>query len=367
LNDIKEIWNWLEKKTANMTVQLKGKSPHATGKDFKYDTMPTDWWTSGFWPGILWIMYDITGEERFRKEAWGWDADIEQWLVRPSEELHHDVGFQFLSTAVIKYTLTGDEDGKRRGLSAANFLAGRFNIIGRFIRAWNWHNGLAIIDSSMNISLLFWASKHSEDPRFKHIAIEHANTLLNQFIRADGSVNHIVRFDPNTGECIESLAGQGCGSNSAWSRGQAWALYGMANTFRNTNDQRFLNAAKRVAHFFVASLPEDSIPYWDFRLENLEGAPKDSSAAAIAASGLIELADLVPAVEARYYKNAALKILDSLFRNYSTKDLSDHDAILLHGTGHKPMNLEVDHSLIYGDYFFVEAVAKLLGWDHRIY
>lgn len=363
---IAEAWQKLQLKVDKMAEQLKGKSPHVAAAG-EYDDMRLDWWTSGFWPGILWILYDMTGKEHYRSEAWPWDEKIEQCFMRENN-FHHDVGFQFLPTAVIKYKITGDTDARRRGLQAANFLAGRFNLKGNFLRAWNQDKtGWSIVDSSMNLSLLFWAHKEINDPRFKHIGMAHADTVVNRFIRDDGSVNHIVSFDPETGEFIESLGGQGYAPLSAWSRGQTWALYGMANTYKYTGEIRYLRAAQKVAHFFLASLPEDSIPHWDFRAPDLDEEPRDTSAAACAASGLLEIARYLPEIEGRMYHKAALRILKSLTYQYSTLDRQEYQGILLEGTGHKPAGSNINVSLIYGDYYYVEAMAKLKGWDKKIF
>lgn len=367
-----DILKWLHIKALRMLERMGDRSPHAAAAG-SYDDMPADWWTSGFWPGMLWIMYDMTGEARFKDGAWPWDERIEAYFSLPIKELHHDVGFQFLATAVIKHTLTGDEEGLRRGIVAANYLAGRFNPAGNYIRAWNDQPyaaepyGLAIIDCMMNISLLFWASRVTGDPRYRHIAVRHADTTLQHFIRDDGAVNHIVRFDPESGDYIEALGGQGFAPDSAWSRGAAWALYGFAAAYRHTGLTRYLSAAKRVAHFFLASLPDDHVPYWDFRLDDSSGEPRDSSAAAIAASGLLELAELAQNREQPLYAQAARRILRSLTENYSTRAMPEQEPILLHATGARPFNGSVDASLIYGDYYYVEAIAKLNGWTHHIF
>lgn len=361
-----DIMKRLEPKVDRMIQQMGSKVPHFAGADGKYDDINVEWWTTGFWPGILWIMYDMTGKEHYKEAAWRWDEELEQWFIKSTEELHHDVGFQFLSTAVIKYKITGDADGKRRGIEAANYLAGRFNPVGQFIRAWNEDkHGWAIIDCMLNISILFWASEETGDPRYRHIAVAHAKTTIKYGIREDGSTNHIISFDPETGEFIESFGGQGLAPDSTWSRGNSWALHGFANTYRYTGNPIFLTAAKNIAHYFIAALPEDHVPYWDFRLESLEGMSRDSSAAAIAASGLLEIADAVPAGEKRLYKDAAERILQSLTENYATWDQPEHEAILLHGTSSGISNIDV--SLIYGDYYYVEAIAKLNGWKHRVY
>lgn len=356
----------LEPKVDRMIAQIGGGYPHCAGEDGKFDNISSDWWTSGFWPGILWIMYDMTKQEHYKDAAWKYDEEIEQWFIKPTVELHHDVGFQFLSTAVIKHKITGDEEGLRRGIAAANFLASRFNPVGNFIRAWNEDkHGWVIIDCMLNISILFWASEVTGDPRYAHIARRHAETAMEHNVRADGSSKHIIVFDPHTGEYIESLGGQGYGVDSTWTRGNAWALLGFANTYRYTGDQRFLDTAKRTAHYFISALPDDHVPYWDFRLPSFEGQPRDSSAGAIAASGLLEIAEHVPVGEKQLYIKAAEKILKSLTENYGTWDNPDHQAILLHGTGSGTSF--IDMSLIFGDYYYVESIAKLNGWKNRIY
>jgi len=364
-----EVWEKIVEKLEEMNKNIGDKSPHvALSEGGVYDDERIDWWTSGFWPGLLWLGYDMTGNEIFKRSAWDWDIKMEQRMLE-NNSFDHDVGFQFLSTAVFKYKLTGDMDARRRGLAAANFLAGRFNIQGHFIRAWNSNmHGWSIVDSAMNLSLLCWASEELEDPRFMHTARLHADTLVEHFIRADGSVNHIVSFDPATGEVIEAIGGQGEAADSAWSRGAAWALYGMANMYRYTKDEKYGQAAQRVAHFFMAHLPSDKVPHWDFRTRgNPELEPRDTSAGAIAASGLLELATLLPEHVGRRYEEVAIQMLDSLYHHYSTWDGPQHEAILLQGTGHKPAGQNINVSLIYGDYFFVEAFAKRNGWKNRIY
>ncbi|WP_019636567.1 glycoside hydrolase family 88 protein [Paenibacillus fonticola] len=365
---VEAAWEQTLLKLDRMLKSIGGKSPHTAGASGQYDDMRLDWWTSGFWPGMLWIAYAMTGKEQYKAAAWDWDERLERLMMQPNH-FDHDVGFQFLPTAVIKHKLTGDAEAKRRGLFAANFLAGRYNLPGHFIRAWNGDkHGWSIVDTGMNLSLLFWAAEESGDPRYSHVAKAHADMMLKYFIREDGSVHHIIHFDPQTGEYVEAIGGQGAGPDSAWSRGAAWALYSMANVFRYTNDRKYLRAAQRVAHFFIAHLPEDEVPHWDFRVETgLAGEPRDSSAGACAASGLLELAEELGGTEGRHYRMAAERIMSSLYENYGTWNLPQHEAILLHGTGHKPAGQNVDVSLIYGDYFFVEALAKLNGWTSRIF
>lgn len=364
-----EVWNKIKSKTDRMLEAIGDKSPHVAGANGVYDDMRLDWWTSGFWPGILWIVYEMTGDERYKNAAWDWDARLSKRFLE-DHYFDHDVGFQFLPTAVIKYKLTGDADAARRALFAANYLTGRFNLKGSFIRAWNGDKyGWSIIDTMMNLSLLFWASEESGDPRFSHIARAHADMVMKQFIREDGSVHHIIRFDPVTGERAEAIGGQGATPDSAWSRGTAWTLYGLTNTYRYTASPAYLGAAKRVADFFISSLSDHDVPPWDFRAgqEGEKDIPRDSSAGAIAASGLLELAHALHEPEGGLYGAAARRILSMLHECYGTWNDPKHEGILREGTGHKPAGQNVNVSLIYGDYFYVEAVAKLNGWQHRIF
>lgn len=277
--------------------------------------------------------------------------------------LHHDAGFMFQPTAVTNYRLTGDENARRTAMHAANLLAGRFNPSGRFIRAWNDlensdTRGWAIIDCMFNISLLYWASKESGDPRFRQTAMLHADTVMQYFIREDGSVCHIVEFNPDTGEMIKSHRGQGYAEGSSWTRGQGWALYGFANSYTNTGKKEYLDTAKKVAHYCIANIPENGIIPVDFR-QPAEPAWEDSCGACVIAGGLLEVAGHVPDLEKDMYIRAAVKILKAIAQS-RTDWSKDCDAIVQNCSGayhdkrhHFTMN--------YADYFFIEALYKLTG------
>ncbi|GAF21086.1 unsaturated glucuronyl hydrolase [Bacillus sp. JCM 19047] len=357
----------LNEKVMEMAKSIGEKSPHATNAEGHYDDLNVDWWTSGFYPGLLWLMHDLTGDPFYRVQAEPWTEKIEAAFDAHPIVLHHDVGFQFLLTAVMDYEQTGSENSLRVGLKAANYLAGRFNPVGGFIKAWNGDEkkGWAIIDCMMNISLLYWASTVTNDPSYAHIANQHADTTLKYGVREDGTTSHILSFDPHTGAFIEALGGQGEAADSAWSRGNAWALYGFANAYRHTGKEAYLIAAKKIAHHFIAALPEDDVPLWDFRCVERDHAPKDSSAGAIAASGLLEIEEAVDPKEKQLYGQAARRLVKGLTSHALAP--SQSEAILSFATGHCPAGRDINVSLIYGDYYYAEAIAKLDGWKRRIF
>jgi unsaturated chondroitin disaccharide hydrolase len=360
---------WVEQAWEQVVHKIE-KTSHTVGAAFpngtnngRFEMTPAHDWVAGFWPGLLWLVYSETKNERLQALAIACEEQISQTLWE-FEHLHHDVGFMFGLSSIKQYEHLADETAKRHALMAASLLAGRFNPAGSFIRAWpNWgnedHSGWAIIDCMMNLPLLYWASEEIADPRYRHIAELHADMVLKEFMQEDGSVHHIVAFDPETGARVGALAGQGYAADSAWSRGAAWALYGFALSYTYTGKERYLSAAKRVAEFFLHHLPADKVPYWDFRLpKHADAAPRDSAAAAIAASGLLEIASILGAVDGLHYKQAAEEILFSLYQDY-TEWQEDSEGLLLHGTGYFMANIYVDASLIYGDYYFVEALLKL--------
>lgn len=360
-----EAWRSIVQKVSKTSERIADGFPHASVEG-RYQLERASWWTAGFWPGLLWLIYRDTKDERLRAYAESCEEQLDQVML-DYYPLDHDIGFMWTLTSVARYKLLGEESSKRRALLAANLLAARFNIKGRYIRAWNpWkpgdeNAGWAIIDCMMNMPLLYWASEASGDPRYKHIAIEHTNTVLEHFIRTDGSVNHIVVFDPQTGEKLNVLGGQGYAPESAWSRGTSWALYGMALGYKHTGNTAYLEAAKKVAHYFIANLPDDYVPYWDFRLPPEVTKYRDSSAGACAAAGLLLLSSLVNEREQSMYHAAGEKILQSLYSHYGAWDREDEEGLILHGTSHFPESRNIDVPLIYGDYYFAEGIAWLQG------
>lgn len=320
------------------------------------------WWTNGFWGGMMWQMFHLTGETIFREAALINEEKVRAVLM-DYENMDHDSGFRFLLNAVAHYRHDHDDRAKDTGLLAASNLAGRYNPAGRFIRAWNDsggedRRGYAIIDCMMNLPLLYWASEVTSDPRFRMIAREHALTASEYFVREDGSVCHIVDFDCETGAFRRSLAGQGYAAGSSWSRGQAWAVYGFALSYRHTGDIRFLDTARKVADYCIASIPDSGLVPVDYRQPETV-LLEDSSAAAITACGLIELAGYLEGAEADHYRGAAVFLLRTLDEKRCCWD-PETDYLLEKCTS-AYHDGEHEFSLIYGDYYFLEGILKLTG------
>ena len=311
----------------------------------------------------MWQLWAASKDEGFLREA----LRAEELLtaeLRTFERLNHDVGFMYLLSCGAHWKLTGDAQARADALHAASLLMGRFNPKG-FIRAWNEPEraGYAIIDCMMNLSLLHWATEVTGDPRFAHVARIHADTVLKEFLRPDGSVCHIVEFDPATGARVREHAGQGYGLGTAWSRGQAWGLYGFALSWENGSDPRDLEAAERIAAFFIDHIRPDGLTDCDF-LQPPEPERVDNIAGACAASGLLELEKCTGRAE---YRAAAEKLLDGLLD--ACCDFSpDTCGILTRCTASYHDDAAGAHTnIVYGDYFLIEALAKLNGTDPMLW
>lgn len=320
------------------------------------------WWTNGFWGGIMWQLYHATNLSLYKDIAIAVEKKLDCNLML-SGGLDHDNGFKWLPTAVTNYRQTQNEDSKNRGLLAASHLAGRFNLAGSFIRAWNDSGdgttaGWAIIDCMMNLPLLYWASETLNDPRFMHIAKAHATASAKYFVREDGSVNHIIAFNPTTGEFIKSYGGQGYAEGSSWSRGQAWALYGFTLSYLHTKESPYLETAKKVAHYYISHIPESGLIPVDF-CQPEDCTLEDSTSAAIAACGLLELEKFVEGDLKNVYHDSALKLLHTLAENRCNWDL--HTDYLLEKCTAAFHDAQHEFSIIYGDYYFIEGIFKLTG------
>ena len=367
---------WLEetyeKMLAKMSAEcdrLGSKIPYiAENGKYVEDKAETDivWWTNGFWPGMMWQMYNATGDEKYKDAAEGVEEKLDVAFDKYTG-LHHDVGFMWLHSAVANYRITRNQRSMARGLHAAHLLSGRYNPRGKFIRSWNRDRaGWVIVDSMMNIPLLYWAKDVIGDPRFEYIAMDHADKIMNTTVRDDGSCNHIIVLDPTNGELLETPGGQGYASGSSWSRGQAWAIYGFALSYHYTKKEEYLNTAKKVSHYFLSQINETgNVAVIDFRSPK-EPIYWDSTAGVCAACGMLEISRHVPEAEKEFYVNSAVKILKATDEKFCNWDVN-YDSIVQMGSGSYFTEHDKHVPIIYGDYFFIEAILRLMNKDILIW
>jgi unsaturated chondroitin disaccharide hydrolase len=318
-------------------------------------------WVGGHWVGLLWLAYAYTRDREIERQARKWAARL---CHRQYDTTTHDLGFLFELSHVLGANLTGDMTLKAPALQAARTLTLRFNEKGRFFQAWGdldapaVRRGGAIIDTLMNLDMLFWASRETGDPHFAEQAHAHACTCLKYQIRPDFSTSHGADFDPETGGFIKLSTYQGLSESSCWSRGHSWSVYGFTDCYRATKNSAFLAAARHLAEHALGRLPEDMIPYWDYDSPLIPHEVRDSSAAAILASGLLYLASLESdAALADRWTCAGADILHSLWEHYTSREAAE-PSLLIHATRSKPEGY-LDHGLIYGDYYFVEGLLRL--------
>lgn len=338
-------------------------------EDGFYNIAPNTQWTNGFWTGQLWMAYELTGEDKFREAAM---SQVQSFLKRIETGDHtdtHDLGFLYSLSCVAGYKLTGDETAKKAALMAADKLKSRFHEKGQFLQAWgamdNKKNYRLIIDCLLNLPLLYWATEVTGDESYANIAKAHVQTALKVVIRPDYSTYHTFYFDPETGAPLRGETHQGYSADSAWSRGQSWGVYGIALSYRYTRNPEYLELFDKVADYFITHLPSNLIPYWDFIFEEGSDEPWDSSASAVTACGLLEMAKYVPEEKAAKYKMIALRLINALTDLCAVRSPEESNGLLLHGVYGKksPYNDCVDHGIdecnLWGDYYYMEALIRL--------
>jgi unsaturated chondroitin disaccharide hydrolase len=366
---MKEIRDFIVKKVRRNGKNFEDRLPVYT-TDGKYSFNEDGGWVGGFWPGLNFLCYEMTGDQDFLYTARRSKHRFIKRLYENKETLDHDTGFLYSLSCVADYKLTGDLDSRKLALDSAKVLAERYNERGKFIPAWNVWNpadpfcqenrGRIIIDCMYNLPLLFWASKETGDPSFRDIAVSHADTCSGTIIREDYSTFHSFLFNPETGQPKYGKTVQGYSDDSTWSRGQSWAIGGYLHAFKYTGNEKYLDIAKNCAKVFINKLEGEAVPSWDFDVPFKIYEPKDTAASAIAAAGIIEMVDYLQSDEKDFYLKYAEYIVLTLYNNYSSKD-KEEEGLLLHSCGNRPQNKGIDSSHIYADYFFVEAVAKLSG------
>ena len=365
----KQLLNTIEKnfKTADFQYKFMATKlePGQFPKSYsdvagKLETSNSGWWCSGFYPGVLWYLYEQSNDYSFAKEA-------NRAMVALEKEQYnthtHDLGFMMYTSFGNANRLMRNPEYEAVLVNSAKSLATRFNPKVGCIKSWDSKPSdfLVIIDNMMNLKLLFWAAKHTGDSSFYRIAVTHANTTMKNHYRPDYSSYHVVNYNPETGAVQQKKTAQGYSNESAWARGQAWGLYGFTMMYRETKDKKYLDQAEHIAHFLISNpnLPADKVPYWDFNAPNIPNALRDASAGAIMASALLELCRYADKKDAEKYFKTAQTILETLSSPaYMAEPGTNGGFILKHSVGNLPGKSELDVALTYADYYFVEAMKR---------
>jgi hypothetical protein len=340
--------------------------PRATGADGRWEQGSARQWTSGFFAGTLWYMYQHERTPDWRALAERWTAGLE-----PSKTLTttHDLGFIIFDSFGHGFLLTGNPHYRDVVMEASRSLATRWNPAVGAIKSWDTERASdarrewkypVIVDNLMNLEMLFWSGTHGGDSAWARMAERHALTSSRAHLRADGSTAHVALFDPASGALERTVTWQGYADSSAWARGQAWAIHGLSASYARTRRPDLLSAAQRAADWFIAHLPMDGVPYWDFRHPGIPNTEKDASAGAIAAAGLYDLARWSDATAARRYRAAADRVVSALASDYLAPPTAN-GAVLRHSVGNRPEGGEIDVGIVYADYFFVEALLRRTG------
>ncbi len=370
VSDFDFVASQLKYAIKQIDAQEKGSTPvsnpRSENPDGSLHMVPSGDWTSGFFPGELWYMYAATSDDYWKEEAMRRTEILEK---EKKNGTTHDMGFKMYCSYGNGYRYTRDSTYKNILLESARTLVTRFNEKVGCIRSWDHNKDKwqfpVIIDNMMNLELLFWAFHVTHDSIFWHVAVSHANTTLKNHFRSDNSSYHVVDYDPETGEVLNRHTHQGYSHESAWARGQAWGLYGYIVCFRETGDPAYLTQAKRIAEYIFTNpnLPEDLIPYWDYNAPNIPNEPRDVSAAAITLSALYELA-VCDFQNYDKHKELADRLLENL-KAYRAHVGKDQGFLLLHSTGSKPHDSEVDVPLVYADYYYLEALLRKKNFEER--
>ena len=366
--EVDKAFSFAEKQTAQMLKEVDSiktdasnaalVSPRALNADGKLVMVQSKDWCSGFFPGELWFLYEYSKNKTWMDLAREYTANIE---VEKTNGVTHDMGFKIYNSVGNGYCLTKDPHYKDVIIEAAKTLSTRFNPVVGSIKSWDnrsqWKFPV-IIDNMLNLELLFEATRLTGDSTYYKIAVTHANTAMKNHFRANYSSYHVVDYDPETGRVLHKQTHQGFADESAWARGQAWGLYGYTMCYRETHNKAYLQQAENIARFIFnnPNMPADLVPYWDYNDTAIPNAPRDVSAAAVAASALYELSTY--SKNGKNYRSTADKIINTLSINYRAKEGDSKGFLLLHSTGHKPGGTEIDVPIIYADYYYLEALLR---------
>ncbi len=343
-------------------------SPRTTDKNGRLVFTSLDDWTSGFFPGTLWYLYELTGDSTWLRPAVHYTEGMERIKYYRG---NHDIGFMIFCSFGNGLRLTDKPSYKDVIVTAARTLSERYRPGAGVIQSWPQWRGWdcpVIIDNMMNLELLFEATRMSGDSSFRKIATSHADQTMKHHYRPDMSCYHVVDYDSRTGSVRSRVTAQGYADSSAWARGQAWGLYGYTLCYRYTHDPRYLKQAEEIARFIFTNrnLPSDLVPYWDYDVPNIAAEPRDASAAAITASALYELSTYAGKKQGKAYKKLADRIVRTLGSPAYRAELGENGYfVLMHSTGNKPGPSEVDVPLVYADYYFLEALKRKRDLEAR--
>lgn len=319
-------------------------------------------WNQGFWTGMLWLAYEATGEEKYRERALSHIPGFYERIDKKLGVNHHDMGFLYVPSCVAAYKLTGDQLAKEAAIKAADHLLTRYIPEGGYIQAWGnvGAQKRLIIDCMNNIPLLYWAAEETGDRSYYEKAVNHATATLNNIIRKDGSTYHTFYFHDD-GTPDRGVTAQGASDDSCWARGQAWIISGLPLTYKYVKGERMPELFEQVANYYINRLPEDFVPYWDLIFGDGDHEEKDSSSASIAVCGFLEMLPHIKDEKLRaVYEGVVDKMMYSLYENYSTKDTPESNGLLLHAVYSRPGNGGVDECNIWGCYYYMEALVRIL-------
>lgn len=337
--------------------------PEPSSVNGTYAPMANTEWTNGFWTGMLWLAYELTGAERYRNAA---ERQVDSFHDRIFQRIninHHDLGFLYSLSCVAAFRLTGSEKARSAALEAADRLLDRYLPPAGIIQAWGdlsdpAEAGRMIIDCNLNLPLLYWAAGETGNSAFVDAAKSHIKKAQQYIVRPDHSTFHTYHMDPVSGEPRYGSTHQGFSDSSCWARGQAWGISGFPLNYRYFQDPSLIETSEALADYFLDRLPADQVCCWDLVFTS-DDDQRDSSAAAIAACGLLELAQWAPVDRQAHYRTAAIRIIQSLSRAYASRPGDPGNGLLKHGVYHMPKRIGLDEYCIWGDYFYLEALVRL--------
>jgi len=359
-------------KTKINIARFNGLFPHVS-ENGVYHLNDNDDWTNGFWTGMLWLCYEQTKDEQFREAAVQTVESFRRRLAEHKVLDHHDIGFLYSLSAKAQWIIEGDQEAKQLALAAADVMMKRWRANIELIQAWGLegdekNGGRIIIDCLMNLPLLFWAAQHTGDARYAEAAVLQAEKSRRFLVRGDDSSYHTFYFNQQSGEAVRGGTEQGYSDGSTWTRGQAWGIYGFALAYHYTGNKQYQQTSLRMAKYFLERLPEDGVVYWDFSAPIDEHTKRDSSAAAIAICGIHQLLQTLPAEhpDSAYLQQGMNTSLQGLIQHYSTMNNPEAEGLLERGSYHVRGGISPDDYMIWGDYFYMEALMRL-AFGHKGY